>query len=99
MYDFILCPFCGNKTEGPYGFSVMEETTDDGRRRCWVKCVKCDAQGPKVRVHGNTSTGTMIRKSVDAWNIRHRIDNETKMPHAAHSIPRDSMGAKKFKEV
>ena len=99
MYDFILCPFCGNKTGTLHGMAVLEETTDEGKRRSFVRCNKCGAQGPKILVHGNCSAETMIRKSVDAWNIRHRIDNDAKMPHAAHSIPRDSMGAKKFKEV
>ena len=99
MYDFTLCPFCGNKTGSMYGMAVLEQTDDDGARFCWVRCNKCNAAGPKIRIHGNTGTETMIRKSVDAWNVRHRIDNNAKLPHAAHSIPRDSMGAKKFKEV
>ena len=79
--------------------AVMEQTDDDGIRFSWVRCNKCNAQGPKILIHGNTSAETMIRKSVDAWNVRHRIDNNAKLPQAAHSIPRDSMGAKKFKEV
>ena len=56
-----------------YGLAVMEHTSDEGVRTCWVRCNKCGSQGPKIPIRSNASTETMIRRSTEAWNVRHYV--------------------------
>ena len=72
-YDFQLCPFCGNRSGTVYGLAVMEQTSDEGVRTCWVRCNKCGSQGPKITIRSNAATETMIRRSTEAWNVRHYV--------------------------
>ena len=94
MYDFTLCPFCGNKPGGAYGMAVMY---DIDANCLFVKCNKCGAQGPKMLAYGNP-TERRINNCINKWNERHRLAPGTELPKGK-TRSRDELGAKKFKEV
>ena len=99
MYDFTLCPFCGNRSGTMYGLAVIEQSDDDGSKYAWVKCNKCCAEGPHVHIRKNQRAASMILKATDAWNERHRLAPPgTELPKGKTRY-RDELGAKKFKEV
>lgn len=97
MYDFTLCPFCGNKAGSVYGLSVMQ-TIENVENYMYVKCNRCGAQGPKMLAYGNPSE-RRINNCINKWNERHYIAPSGLELPKGKTRSRDELGAKKFKEV